>query len=101
MKSLHHTTSRKYQLLLTAVESISCQFCHIRNLFPKIIITVMKNKYMNKNERKGKLSGNKSQGFLEVVVLFRRASVTKAFEKLSWEEQITKGNKVENYALNV
>ena len=56
---------------------------------------------MNKNERKGKHSGNKSQGFLEVVALFRRASVTKAFEKLSWEEQITKGNKVENNALNV
>ena len=44
VKSFHHTTSRKYQLLLTAVESISCQFCHIRNLFPKVIITVMKNK---------------------------------------------------------
>ena len=44
VKSSHHTTSRKYQLLLTAVESISCQFCHIRNLFLKVIITVMKNK---------------------------------------------------------
>ena len=50
---------------------------------------------------KESLAVTKVKASLKVVALFRRASVTKAFEKLSWEEQITKGNKVENNALNV